>query len=230
MPGLSPQQSSFIPRRNSGMIKRQPRQNTFFVLGIISYACLVAAPTASAAVYAYQMYATKQFEASVNALNTEINKFNEADMSRVLEYNQRLALIKQIVNNHISLNRALEVLEANTAESVTFNSLIMNRTGANTLLVKSELLTDSIDAALFQRKTYTDVKALASSSLENIKFTAGKKDGSGRTVAFSGKFNFNASDISFIPDGQPASSSPVTITEAVASSTVSSSTSKTTTP
>ena len=212
MPGLSPQQSSFIPKRNSGISKRQPRQSTFFVLGIISFACLIAAPTASAAVYAYQLYVTKQFDASVKSLDQAITKFSDADINRVIEYNKRLAIIKHIVDSHISINRALEVLEANTAQSVAFNSLDIKRSSADTLTVKSDIITDSVDAAVFQRKTYTDLKSLASSTFEGVKFTPAKKDGTGRSVAFSGTLNFHASEVAFIPDGQQAAATPVATT------------------
>jgi urease beta subunit len=166
----------------------------------------MAAPTGSAAVYVYQLYTTKQFESVVTELNQEISKFNTADMNRVLEYDKRLSITKTILDNHVSLGRALAILEANTAESVAFMNLIMKRTAREVVTVESMLLPDSLDAAMFQRDTYQGLKSLASSSITDIKFTPGNAS-STRKVDLRGRFMFKAGEISFIPDGQATSTS-----------------------
>lgn len=225
---MPPQQSSFIPKRNSGASKRQPRQNTFFVLGIISYACLIAAPTGSAAVYVYKLYTQKHFDAAVTTLDTEIKKFSEADMHTVIEYDQRLKTIKTILDSHISVNRALAVLEANTAQTVAFDSLTMERTGKEHLQIEADIVTDSFDAAMFQRKTYLGLDALASSSITDIAFTPSDEDGLGRKVNFKGDFIFDAEDITFVPDGQISSSTEVAEEQASTTATTTADSNETT--
>jgi hypothetical protein len=197
MPDL-PSSSSFIPKRTAGTKVRQKRTRNFFLLSIVSYACLIAAPTASAAVYVYQIYTDRQFEQLVTKLDEAIGSFSEAEMARVLEFAYRLESAETLINNHVSVVKALESLEQTTATSVGFNSLALMRKPDGSLRVSADILAKDFDAALFQRTAYNNQNVpIASSALDDITFVPPSEGGEAERVTMTGVFNFNVSDIQF---------------------------------
>jgi hypothetical protein len=197
MPDL-PSSSSFIPKRTAGTKVRQKRTRNFFLLSIVSYACLIAAPTASAAVYVYQIYTDRQFDQLVTALDDAIGSFSEAEMSRVLEFAHRLESAEALVNNHVSVVKALESLEQTTATTVGFNSLALARNPDGSLRVSADILASNFDAALFQRTAYNDQNVpIAGATLDDITFVPPSEGGEAERVTMTGVFNFNVSDIQF---------------------------------
>ncbi len=199
MPDL-PSSSSFIPKRTAGTKVRQKRTRNFFLLSIISYACLIAAPTASAAVFVYQIYTERQFDQVVTNLDDAISSFSEAEMARVLEFSARLEAAKQLVNNHVSLVKALESLEQSTVSEVGFTSLGFERNGDGSIRVAANILATNFDAALFQRGAYNDQNVpIANATLSDISFIPPTEAGAGERVDMTGVFDFTVSDIQFTP-------------------------------
>jgi hypothetical protein len=195
-----PNSSSFIPKRTAGSAIRKRQSRNFFLLAILSYACLIAAPTASAAVYVYKLYTDRQFEELVTQLDQEIAKFSEADMARVLEFDSRQKAAAALVDNHISLVRAIEALEIATANNVAFSELNFRRLAADTLAVEGSLLATNFDTAIFQRaEYYKEAAPFASSRLENIVFEPAGDGGSER-VSMEGTFTFTDETVAFVPD------------------------------
>jgi hypothetical protein len=197
MPDL-PSSSSFIPKRTMGNSLRQKRTRNFFLLSVVSYACLIAAPTASAAVYVYQLYTERQFEQVVQKLETAIGGFSEAEMSRVLEFDRRLRLASGLVDNHVSLVKAIDILEKNTAANVGFSSLNFARKSDGSLSAKAEIVATNFDAALFQRTAYlSNTTDINESTLDGIAFVPPSDVGLGERVTMSGEFDFTADAIRF---------------------------------
>ena len=85
------QASSFIPKRNPGTKPKSVRRYNFFLLSVISYSLFVAAPLASAALFIYQISAEAKFAAAVKNLEEQIQTFNEDDLARVVEFDERRA-------------------------------------------------------------------------------------------------------------------------------------------
>ncbi len=199
MPDL-PNSSSFIPKRTAGTKIRQKRTRNFFLLSIVSYACLIAAPTASAAVYVYKMYTERQFDQLVTQLDEAIGGFSEAEMARVLEFDRRLGMAKKLVDSHVSVVKALAALEETTVEAAAFRSLDMKRLPDGMLSVEGELLATNFDTALFQRGAYTaDAAAMSKAVLSDVAFSPATVEGESELVTLTGKFSFSSSDIAFSP-------------------------------
>lgn len=200
MPDL-PNSSSFIPKRTSGTKIRQKRTRNFFLLSIVSYACLIAAPTASAAVYVYKMYTERQFDQIVSRLDEAIGVFSEAEMARVLEFDRRLKLAEHLVDTHVSVVKAFTALEQTTVRDAGFRSLAIKRLDEGTLNVEGELLASNFDTALFQRGAYNaDTVTMATANLNDIAFSPATEEGDGEVVTFTGTFTFLSSDIAFTPN------------------------------
>ena len=196
-----PNSSSFIPKRTTGTKIRQKRTRNFFLLSIISYACLIAAPTASAAVYVYQLYTERQFDQIVTRLDEAIGGFSEAEMARVLEFDRRLKMAEHLVDTHVSVVKAFTALEQTTVRNAGFRSLALKRLDDGSLQVEGELLARDFDTALFQRGAYNaDTAAMASADLEDIAFSPATEEGEDEVVTFTGTFTFLSSDIAFTPN------------------------------
>ncbi len=196
----NPNSSSFIPKRSTGPRVRQRRTHTFFLISIVSYACLVAAPTSAAAVYVYSLYTDKQFNEAVTNLDQAISDFREADMATVLEFDSRLKAANALIDNHVSLVRALEVFEQSTLQSVGFSDLKFLRTSPNTIEASASLTTINLDAALFQRTEYSkESVSFDNALLDSVTFIPPSEEGFGESVTMNGKFTFTKDSIAFDP-------------------------------
>jgi hypothetical protein len=192
--------SSFIPKRAATARTRQSRTHNFFILSIISYACLVAAPTASAAVYVYKIYTEKQFEQSVNSLDESINSFKESDLSKVIEFDKRIKAAKKLVDSHVSVLKTITALEAITTENVGFNNLSITRQGSGDIRAEASVVTTDFDTAIFQRSIYSkENKSLSKALLSGITFVPAG-DSNTEKIDMKAVFDFPASAILFTGD------------------------------
>ncbi len=218
---------SFIPKRNTGSRPKGVHRYHFFILPIISYTMFIAAPLASAALFIYQIRVDSQFKTAVAALELQIKDFNDVDLTRVIEFDDRLKLSKQLVSSHVSLISLLAILENATADTVRFSNLSITRKDEKTLLAKGTLVTSALDGALFQRATYSTATQIAQAKLSGITLVssaaataasaasaasaaATKTDINVATksaVTLSAEFTFAADKILYAPLGVPSGSS-----------------------
>ncbi|MFM2424019.1 MAG: hypothetical protein RLZZ70_408 [Candidatus Parcubacteria bacterium] len=199
--------SSFIPKRNAQQATRRNRGHNFFLLAIISYACFIAAPTASAAVFVYNIYVERQFAEAVVSLESAISEFGEADMKRVIEFDARLRNAEELVENHVSINKVLAHLETNTIDLVSFTTLTFTRTPEGGVKVEGSALADSLDSAYFQRTVYGRESVVGDGLIADVSFNPGEDEA--KLVEFVGTYTYAPSDILF------ASTAPVATTENV---------------
>ncbi len=206
--------SSFIPKRGAAKNKRPAgRKYNFFILSIISYALFVAAPIASAVVFIYEKYTEKVFAQAVIDLDTAINTFSEADMQRVVEFEDRLVAADQLLNSHVSLVSLMNILESNTAATIQFNSLAVERTSPDKLTATAAITTDEFDALLFQRGIYKGNEQIADTKFSAVTFAgaAGEETSSSvsqtevesandtKSITLQAGFEFSADSILYTP-------------------------------
>jgi hypothetical protein len=218
---------SFIPKRNTGSRPHGVRRYNFFILPIISYTLFIAAPLASAALFIYQIRVESQFKAAVANLEEQIQVFNDADLTRVIEFDDRLTLANELVDSHVSLVSLLAILENATADTVQFKNLSITRKDDKTLLAKGSLTTSALDGALFQRSTYSAATQISEAKLNGVTLLTGgaseaKTDGKTETVSaakgsvlLNAEFTFAADKILYAPLGVPAGSDSSVQTELV---------------
>lgn len=199
--------SSFIPKRKSIDNVRQVRHRNIYILSIIIYALFIAAPLASATVFIYQKYTENVFQQNVINLDSAIKDFKEADMLRVVEFNERLKFSNQLLNSHVSLVSLLNLLEGATTKTVQFNSLKITQSDQVSLLVEAELGTDSFDNVLFQRGQYKNNQSITSTNFSNLIFTPitidmdnTTKGQDKRLIQLSAQFIFDKDVILYTPN------------------------------
>ena len=153
MPSSSSNTNSFIPKRGTSRQRRSQPARKIFVLTIIAYSFVFASLLAAGASVLYQNYIESELEKEVILLNKEVNTFSVKDLQRVAEFNKKLVKTTDRVLNTASIVAVLDELEQSTVEPVQIYRLTVDREKDSSFIFDLELKTDSLDAALFQRKT-----------------------------------------------------------------------------
>lgn len=167
MPGSS-QDTSFIPKNNTNRRKRTTQRGNIFVLTIISYVTFFAALAAAAGVFFYERYVHGQFQTEVIAMNTEVASFREADMQRVLSFDQRLQKANNRIQSSVSIASLFDALEAATVGSVRFSTFELTRDADTSLIVEAEIRTNSFDSSLFQRGVFERNQVIDAVEIEDL--------------------------------------------------------------
>lgn len=152
MPSSSPQTNSFIPKRGSSKHKRRRPGRKIFVVTIIAYSFVFAALLAAGASVLYKNVTETLLEKEVVALNSEIDTFSVQDLERVKAFDLKLQKTTERVLNTASVVAVLDELEDITAHPIQILSLSVVRNQDDSFLFDLELVTETLDAALFQRK------------------------------------------------------------------------------
>jgi hypothetical protein len=108
----------------------------------------------SGGVYLYAQYINNQLDLEVEALNSEIGSFSQADMERVIQFNLRLSQAQDRLENSMSVASVFEALQQATIDTVQINSLAMEREGDDRFLIEAAIQTDSFDSTIFQRGVF----------------------------------------------------------------------------
>jgi|GEM_PF-790333 len=152
--------NSFIPkRRNSKRQSSRPARKVF-LLTIITYSLLFAALLAAAGTAFYKNYTAAQLAREAVLLDAAVNTFSVQDFKRVQEFDDTLTKAKGRVDNTVSMVAVLDELDRITAQPIQINGLELQRQGDEVLLVTLNFSTETLDAALFQRKVLTANSAL----------------------------------------------------------------------
>jgi hypothetical protein len=146
--------NSFIPKRGASKRKQTGGSRQIYIFTYISYILMFATLLSSGGVYLYQQYINNQLDIAVEALNSEIGSFSQADMERVTQFNLRLAQAQDRLENSMSVTAVFEALQAATIDTVQINSLAMEREDDDRIVIEAMIQTDSFDSTIFQRGVF----------------------------------------------------------------------------
>ncbi len=197
--------SSFIPKRGPGKKPSAARQGNFVLFSVLSYALFVSAPLASAGVFIYERHTENQFNKAVANLDQAIVNFNEGDLKRVSEFNERLTISKSVLETHASVVALLQAIENSTAQTVKFKSIDITRSDKSTLIVNGILSTTNFDGALFQRSSYIAADIINNPLFTDVKLTQAKPEDSkskavtDKTIELKVSFGFAVADVLYKP-------------------------------
>ena len=197
--------SSFIPKRGPGKKPASARTGNFVLFSVLSYALFVSAPLASAGVFIYERHTENQFNKAVVALDQAIISFNEEDLKRVTEFNERLIISKSLLDTHASIVTLLRTIENSTAQTVKFKTIDITRKNKSTLAVTGVLSTTNFDGVLFQRTSYVASDIINNPLFTDVKLTQPKVEDTKtnvvtkKTVELKVSFDFAVSDIVYTP-------------------------------
>ena len=196
--------SSFIPKRNPVNRPKSVRRYNLVIMPVISYTLFMSSLIAAGVLFIYQIRVDSQLTAAVQNLKDQIGHFKDADLGRVVDFDQRLGLANKMVASHVSLVSLLSILETVTAETIQFKNLNIVRKDDHTLAVSANLVTSSLDGALFQRATYGASSLIATTKLAGVTLVPGGTAADGKTttkgsVNLTADFVFSADKILYKP-------------------------------
>lgn len=163
-----PYNSSFIPKNNPTKGKRVAVGRQVYLFTLVSYVILFATLIATAGIYFYEKYINDQLATEVTLLGQEVSNFNMADMQRVVDFDRRLKQAQGRLENMASPVALFDTLEKVVVSDVQIDSLTISRDGDNALILKAEMITDSFDSTITQRKEYSKNEIIGSVNITNI--------------------------------------------------------------
>lgn len=204
--------SSFIPKRSPAKKVRPRQRGGFSLLSIISTAVFTASFIASGAVFLYERQVNNEFASTVLELNEAINSFSEADMSRVVDFDDRLKLTTNLVGSHVSLTELLTILEQNTTSNIQYTKLTIERTTRDDVVVTAAGVTAGLNNVIFQEATYSRSSDVVDSTVSELTFgygEVGTVPAESVPVTFTSEFVFSPEFIQYRPGQTPAVTIPV---------------------
>jgi hypothetical protein len=159
--------NSFIPKRGTSKRKQTGGVRQIFIFTYVSYILMFAALLSSAGIFLYTQLVTGQLDTEIEALNSEISSFSQADMQRVTRFDLRLSQAKDRLDNSVSVASVFEALQAATIDTVQLETLTMLRDGDEKFIINAAVQTDSFDSTIFQRGVY-----LRNETIQNVEISA----------------------------------------------------------
>lgn len=164
-----PHNSSFIPKNNPAKRKRGGANvRKIYIFTLISYVILFATLIATVGVYFYEKHINNQLAVEINLLGQEVSSFNLADMQRVVEFDKRLKQAQKRLENMASPVAIFNTLEQVVVKDAQINTLNISREGDDVFVIKEDMLTDSFDSTIVQRKEYFKNEVIDSVNIANI--------------------------------------------------------------
>ena len=154
--------SSFIPKQGPVKKHRRSASRKVYFFSLVCYVAFFATLLGSAGVYLYGDLVDRQLKEEIVALNGEIGSFSEINMQRVQEFDVRLQQAYGRLNKSASIVSIFNSLEAATINTVSLNSLSIERSNDEVFSMAVNISTDSFDSTIFQREVYERSEAVES--------------------------------------------------------------------
>jgi hypothetical protein len=189
---------SFIPKQNPAKVARRASTRQVYLFTVLSYVVFFSSLVAVAALFIYSHLTTQNVAQVVSEYNSEIASFNQGNLHKVIELDERLNRTADLLNTTISLRTALAVIDAATIDTVQFQQLAVERGEGNQVMLDAVVSTDSFDSVLFQRRIYEQADRLAGVSISGVAIQFLQADTESGTpqrskVGFSALFDLVAS-------------------------------------
>lgn len=201
--------SSFIPKQGPVKKRRRSASRKVYIFTMFCYVAFFATLLGSAGVYFYGDLVDKQLEDEVVALNSEIGSFSQVNMQRVQEFDLRLQQATDRLNKTASLVSIFNSLEAATIDTVSLNSLAVERIADSHFKMAVNMDTDSFDSTIFQREVYMDSDSVGAISIESLTSTGlggSVSDGGDNVipeVTFIAEIEIPLDSVPYVPQLQP---------------------------
>jgi len=163
--------TSFIPKRNPAQNEKRAGRRKVYIGTFIVRTLFFAALVGTVSVYAYEQKLKSTLDREVFSLNNSISKFDEAKMDKVLTFDARLAQVNFRLEHTASIVKLLNAIENSTVGSVKINQFNLERNNDTDFAITASIVTDSFDAALFQRRVLENDDFLAVKEISDLALT-----------------------------------------------------------
>lgn len=186
--------SSFIPKQNPRRSRRAGGKRVYFFT-LVSYVVFVASLIAAIGVFIYQQYVTTQLAKEVEALSMEVARFNEADMSRIKEFDARLEKAQERLDYTVDMGKVFGALEDTIVETARISALDLERVGDSNFSLTATIGTEDLGSAISQREAYEQNASINQVALENISIAGSGADVSAENVTLTAQINVPLADV-----------------------------------
>ena len=200
---------SFIPKRGPSSKPKRAVAKQVYVFTIFSYVFFFATLAAAAGTFIYDRVIDSQLEAEVAALDSEIKRFNEADLNRVKEFDLRLEKAHDRLNHSVTFGPIFTALEQAAANTVRIESLEIIRQYDNHFELIATLITDTFDSSLFQRELYEQNGTIDTVDVVELAVVGGEEEGSGNQIELSTRLTIPLTSVPYVASAVQAFTQPV---------------------
>ena len=144
--------NSFIPKRRNSKLKRSGSVRKVFFVSIITYSLLIASLLVAGGAFLYKNITNTQLEREVVQLDSAVNTFSVQDFQTVQEFDDTLTKTRDRLDNTISVVAVLDELDSVVAQPIQIIDLNLVRNDDVDVTLTISFTTETLDAALFQRK------------------------------------------------------------------------------
>lgn len=144
-------QTSFIPKKpdsiNADNFSSGGKSNLFSIIATLIF---VATLVFAGGVYGYKLTIQKQISSQLESLQEARNRLDEGFITNANRLNDRIAAVKQILNNHKSPSEIFSLLEEYTLNSVRFTSLNYSTDVQNVITVDANGVGTGFESVVLQ--------------------------------------------------------------------------------
>lgn len=173
---MNSQSTSFIPQRPTpGKIKNRGVRK-IYILTYVSYVLFFGTVIAAAAIFFFTMTLESQLTGLQQQLAAEKSRFSESDIESVRELDQRIAIAKERMSQHISVLSIFEALEQKAIQSLQYVGFSYIRSNEFNPVVTVTGTTQAFNSVLFQREVLSSNPILSGSSFSETSLATHEGD------------------------------------------------------
>lgn len=190
--------SSFIPKQSRKVsVPKNRRTVSFPFFTVFAHALFVGVMLAAAVVFVYNQYTVKQLQQSVATLDQAVTNFNVTDLKSVVNFDKRIRAAEKILNYHISINKALSVVESSLVSAIDVESISFDRVDSEILQIIISAKANELDFLIFQRDLFRGQNnpSIIDSEILNVNYMPVNQESgldTSKQVMFDIEIKFNA--------------------------------------
>lgn len=174
--------ASFIPK-NTTRVKKPRTSRRIYVFSYISYILFFGTLLTVAGTYLYSRHIENQMAAVQEQLASEQARFSQSDIEQVRALEKRLIVAERLLEETNAPSRIFDAMEATVVNPVRFVNFSYLREPDNNVVMTFAGLTDTFDAAIFQRELMEAVPGLDSLDVAEFSYSElGSGDDSGAGI------------------------------------------------
>lgn len=181
----SSQGSSFIPKAPVRGTVNKRRVRKVYVFTYLIYIFFIGSLLTAGGAWLYKLSVQRDLDAMKVTLNSEREQFNQADLERIRELNQRMEEVKRLLDNTVSMRSVLEAIEAVTVSAVDITGFSYHKEDSGALTLALAASADSFNTALFQRQVLASNPILAGATFDSVTYAGNNGDQAGEVITFT---------------------------------------------
>ena len=165
---VSSQGTSFRPSRPTKGKVKAGSVRKIYLLSYISYVLFFCTILAAGGMFLYTFSLNTQLAQQKELLDQERQSFNQSDLIRIQELEQRINTAVQRLNNHVSVVSIFSALEQSVPDLVYFLDFKYSRLVGGSPEVAVTAKADGFNALLFQKQVLDANQVLANTTLSDV--------------------------------------------------------------